>query len=254
MKQDIYDDKGFFLQYSKMRRSTGGLDSAEEWPAFRALLPDLTDKYVLDLGCGFGWHCRYARQQKARSVLGVDLSEQMLAQAKALTNDSGIQYRQSAIEDFEFQDSVFDVVISSLALHYVERFEVVCRKVHQALVVGGTFVLSVEHPIFTSRAEQEWFLSADGDRLHWPIDGYHEEGIRHTRWMADDVIKYHRTVATYVNTLIDSGFRISRLLEPGVSAERVIERPELKDERRRPIFMVIAAQKDLGSVLPLGLG
>ena len=90
MKQDIYDDKGFFLQYSKMRRSTGGLDSAEEWPAFRALLPDLMDKYVLDLGCGFGWHCRYARQQKARSVIGVDLSEQMLAQAKALTNDLGV--------------------------------------------------------------------------------------------------------------------------------------------------------------------
>jgi SAM-dependent methyltransferase len=243
MKQNIYDEQGFFLKYSKMPRSTGGLDSAEEWPAFRALLPDLTDKCVLDLGCGFGWHCRYARQQRARSVLGVDLSEQMLAQAKALTNDPAIQYRRSAIEDFEFHDSEFDVVISSLALHYVERFDVACKNICQVLVVGGTFVVSVEHPIFTSRAQQEWCLSADGDRLHWPIDGYHEEGIRHTRWMTDDVIKYHRTVATYVNTLIDSGFRISKLLEPGVSVERVFERPELKDERRRPIFLVIAAQK-----------
>ena len=229
-------------------------DAALDWwpeqrggmAAFRALLPDLTDKCVLVLGCGFGWHCRYARQQKARSVLGVDVSEEMLTQAKALTHDSGIQYRRSAIEDFEFHDSVFDVVISSLALHYVGRCDVVCHNVHQALVVGGTFVLSVEHPIFTSRAEQEWFLSADGERLHWPIDGYHEEGIRHTHWMADDVIKYHRTVATYGNTLIDSDFRISRLLEPGVSAERVIQRRELKDERRRLIFIVIAAQKDPG--------
>lgn len=246
MKQNIYDDQGFFLHYSRMPRSTSGLDGAEEWPAFQALLPDLADKCVLDLGCGFGWHCRYARKQKARSVVGVDLSEQMLAQAKALTNDSGIQYRRSAVEDFEFQDSVFDVVISSLALHYVEGLGVVCHNVYRALAVGGTFVLSVEHPVFTARAAQEWYLSADGERLHWPIDGYHEEGIRHTRWMADDVIKYHRTVATYVNTLIDSGLRITRLLEPGVSVERVIERPELKDERRRPIFLVIAARKGPG--------
>ena len=103
MKQNIYDDQEFFLHYSKMLRSTGGLDCAEEWPAFRALLPDLADKNVPDLGCGFGWHCRYARQQNARSVLGVNLSEQMLAQAKALTNDSGIQYRRSAIEALSFK-------------------------------------------------------------------------------------------------------------------------------------------------------
>jgi len=32
--------------------------------------------------------------------------------------------------------------------------------------------------------------------------------------MADDVIKYHRTAATYVSTVIDSGVRISKLLEP----------------------------------------
>jgi SAM-dependent methyltransferase len=54
---------------------------------------------VLDLGYGFGWHCRYAHEQQAQSVIGVDLSAKMLARAKLLTDDLGITYDQSAIED-----------------------------------------------------------------------------------------------------------------------------------------------------------
>ncbi len=243
MKQNIYDDHQFFANYSKMPRSIGGLDSAEEWIVFRALLPNLRDKRLLDLGCGFGWHCRYASQQEARSVLGIDLSLQMLTRAKAFTNDQRIEYRQCAIEDLEFHEAEFDVVISSLALHYVEHLDLLCRKIFRCLTVGGAFVFSVEHPIYTAIASQEWHLDLEGRRLHWPVDDYQEEGLRHTRWMADDVIKYHRTIATYVNNLIDSGFSIAKLLEPGLSRERVNERPDMKDERRRPMFLLIAARK-----------
>ena len=144
MRQNKYDDPAFFTKYSQMARSIGGLDAAGEWPAFRELLPELRDKDVLDLGCGFGWHCRYARAQQARSVVGVDLSEKMLARARESTNDSAIEYRQLAIEDIDFSTGTFDVVLSSLALHYVERFDIVCRKVHHCLVPEGIFVFSVE--------------------------------------------------------------------------------------------------------------
>jgi hypothetical protein len=54
MKQNKYDDPEFFEIYSQMPRSIGGLEKASEWPALRALLPDLRDKHVLDLGCGYG--------------------------------------------------------------------------------------------------------------------------------------------------------------------------------------------------------
>lgn len=137
MKQNKYDNPGFFANYSQMARSIGGLDAAGEWPAFRALLPKLRDKNVLDLGCGFGWHCRYAREQQAQSVVGVDLSEKMIARARESTNDPAIEYRQLAIEDIDFSAGEFDVVLSSLALHYVERFDPACRKVHHCLVPGA---------------------------------------------------------------------------------------------------------------------
>lgn len=88
MKQNKYDDPTFFANYSQMARSIGGLEAAGEWPAFRAMLPTLQNKNVLDLGCGFGWHCRYAREQGARWVLGIDLSEKMIARARESTNDA----------------------------------------------------------------------------------------------------------------------------------------------------------------------
>lgn len=241
MKQNKYDEADFFARYGNMPRSVGGLAEAGEWHAFRVLLPDLRDKRLLDLGCGFGWHCRYAREQQARSAVGVDLSEKMLARARETTSDPAIEYRRSAIEDIDFPADEFDVVISSLALHYVERFDVVCRKVHHCLTTGGAFVLSVEHPIVTALAAQDWHHGPDGERLHWPVDNYRQEGVRHVRWMANDVVKYHRTVETFVNALIDSGFAITKLREPEPSPEMLIEHPDWKDECRRPLFLLIAA-------------
>ena len=215
MKQNKYDDPNFFERYSAMDRSTGGLDRAGEWPAFKALLPDFRGKRVLDLGCGFGWHCRYARANGATAVTGIDLSERMLDRAREATDDPAVTYVRAAIEDIAFGPDAFDVVLSSLAFHYVERFDLVCRKVHDCLASGGDFVFSAEHPIFTARAEQDWWTGPAGERLHWPVDGYLLEGPRRTAWLAEDVVKYHRTVATYVDTVIDAGFVPRRIVEPG---------------------------------------
>jgi len=76
--QNIYDRPDFFEGYSQLDRSTEGLSGAPEWPALRAMLPDVRDLRVLDLGCGFGWFCRWAREHGAAEVLGLDLSERML--------------------------------------------------------------------------------------------------------------------------------------------------------------------------------
>ena len=78
MTQNIYDNDDFFAGYSKLGRSVEGLDGAAEWPALRALLPDRAGARVLDLGCGFGWFCRWARGAGAAEVCGLDVSEKML--------------------------------------------------------------------------------------------------------------------------------------------------------------------------------
>ncbi|AFC28605.1 type 11 methyltransferase [Paenibacillus mucilaginosus 3016] len=244
MKENKYDEPGFFGKYSQMPRSLGGLEAAGEWADFRALLPELDGRRVLDLGCGFGWHCRYAREQGARSVVGIDLSANMLERARAMTSDPQIEYRQLAVEEIDFSEGEFDVVISSLALHYVERFDAICRKVYHCLAPGGTFVLSVEHPIFTALPAQDWHYGPQGEKLHWPVDRYHEEGPRQARFLDHDVVKYHRTMAALVNAIIEAGFRLRKLSELEPTQEMLQRNPAWADEVRRPMFLLAAAGKD----------
>lgn len=243
MKQNKYDDPQFFAGYADMARSKGGLAAAGEWPVLQKMLPPLAGKRVLDLGCGFGWHCRYAREQGATTVLGVDISEKMLARAREMTDNPAINYRRAALEDLDLTPQSFDVVISSLALHYVERVDVVFRHIFDWLTPGGVAVLSVEHPVYTARAEQDWHYAPDGTRLFWPLDTYQDEGIRRTRWFTDNVVKYHRTVSTWLNTLIDAGFTIAHVAEPPPTAEAMAADPAMRDETRRPMFLLIRAEK-----------
>lgn len=77
-----YDNPDFFREYAKMARSRQGLAGAGEWHQLRQLFPALEGLRVLDLGCGYGWHCKYAAEQGAAEVLGIDLSQQMLEEAE----------------------------------------------------------------------------------------------------------------------------------------------------------------------------
>ncbi|PAD69789.1 SAM-dependent methyltransferase [Bacillus sp. 7586-K] len=243
MKQNKYDDIQFFSEYEKMPRSVKGLEAAGEWHVLKTLLPELKNKSVLDLGCGFGWHCRYAREQQASSVIGVDISEKMLQKAREKTDDPAISYIQMPIEEIDFSNGQFDVVLSSLAFHYIQSFREVCKKVYDSLKPEGSFVFSVEHPIFTSRDEQDWYYDDKGNRLHWAVDHYQSEGIRETTFLTNNVIKYHRTISTYLNDVMKVGFTISAVEEPIPSEEMLNTIPDMKDELRRPMFLMISAKK-----------
>lgn len=242
MTQNVYDTEEFFEGYSRLGRSVAGLDGAAEWPALHAMLPALRGLRLLDLGCGFGWFCRWARRQGAAHVLGIDVSERMLARARADTDDSAITYTRADLEHLELPPASFDLAYSSLVLHYIERLEALLAQVHRALVPGGYLVFSVEHPIYTAPADPRWSVDAAG-RTTWPVDGYLDEGPRSTDWLARGVIKQHRTVATYLNTLLHLGLAIAHVEEWGPTEEQVASRPGLADEHHRPPFLLVAARR-----------
>ena len=136
----------------------------------------------------------------------------------------------------------FDLAYSSLALHYIEHLRGVLEEVHRALVAGGRFVFSVEHPVFTAPSDPGWSVSASG-RKTWALDAYLEEGPRSTDWLAKGVIKQHRTLASYVNMLIAAGFILTHVEEWGPTDEQIAARPALADERRRPPFLLVSAAR-----------
>jgi len=240
MPQNIYDQPEFFAGYSRLARSQKGLDGAPEWPAIRAVLPPLAGRRIVDLGCGFGWFARWAMAQGASSVLGLDLSENMLARASAETMDPSVQYAIADLETLELPQAAFDLAYSSLAFHYVADFGRLARTVHRALVPGAHFVFTIEHPIYMAPRTPGWLVAEDGRRT-WPVDQYAVEGERRTDWLAKDVLKYHRTLGTTLNTLIDSGFAIRHVGEWSPTAEQVAALPALEEEIDRPMMVVIAA-------------
>jgi len=241
--QNIYDNPTFFAGYERLRETGTGLNDILEQPALWSMLPTSFDGLrVLDLGCGFGDFARKARKRGARTVVGIDVSANMLAKATRLTCDSGIEYRHTSIEHFDWAGEPFDLVVSSLALHYVENYEAAIACVAGLLVKGGRFVFSVEHPILTAMARQQWIRDLEGKALYWPVDDYRLEGLRKTKWFVDGVVKYHRTIETYVNGLIRGGFTLCCLKEPEpVPGSSPVEIPELDLHRRRPPFLLIAA-------------
>jgi len=244
MAQNIYDDPAFFEKYIKVPRQVQGLDAAPEWSNLRAMIPDLHGSKFLDLGCGFGWTCRWARENGAQAAHGIDLSQNMLSKAKEFPEDPAITYLQADLDKVKLPASSFDIAFSSLALHYLKNLPELVAQVYQCLIPGGTFVFSAEHPIWTAPRNPDWILDAEGRHV-WPLDRYLSEGPRITNWMAEGVIKQHRTIATYITIFLQAGFVLSAIDEWGPTLEQIEEFPDWAKARDRPVFFLMKVIKPI---------
>lgn len=242
--QNIYDDPQFFAGYSQMDRFKSGWGRAMEHSSFLELLGDVSGRRVLDLGCGAGQLAFYLADAGAAEVIGIDASERMLDVARAQWAHPRVSYRRESMEDAGFSPGAFDLVVSSLALHYVRDYASLVRHIAHWLTPGGLLVFSTEHPIYTARSSADgWVISAQGTRIAWALDDYTEEGLREHRWFVDGVRRYHRTLSTLLNGLIDAGLVIERVVESTPSDAWLLDRPQDADERRRPLFLLVRARK-----------
>lgn len=238
----IYDDKDFYEAYAQMSRSKEGLKSAGEWHQLQPLIPPLHGKVVLDLGCGYGWHSKYAAEQGALSVLGLDLSERMIEEARKRNSAVNVVYKICGIEEFEYPKSTYDFVISNLALHYIADLDSVFKKVFQTLKPGGIFLFNIEHPVFTSGINEDWIYCEDGTPKAWPIDRYFYSGERQTIFLGQRVSKQHHTLTQILMGVINAGFTLEHIEEAQPSKE-MMDMPGMKDELRRPMMLLVRAKK-----------
>lgn len=238
-----YDNPDFFDAYSQMERSKKGLEGAGEWHALKKLLPDFTGKTVLDLGCGYGWHCQYAVENGAEKVIGIDLSERMIEKAQEMNDSPKIRYHLMGMDEIDVLNETFDIVISSLALHYVPSFDEIAQKVHHCLKPTGDFVFSAEHPIFTAQGTEDWVYDQNEQPIYWPVDRYFDESIRETTFLGESVMKYHKTLTTYLDGLLTNGFQLTRIVEPMPAPEMLKASIEMRNELRRPMMLLVSAKK-----------
>ncbi|MCI8391350.1 MAG: class I SAM-dependent methyltransferase [Roseburia sp.] len=239
--QNGYDNEAFFEQYAKMPRSRDGLTAAGEWHQLKPMFPPLLGKHVLDLGCGYGWHCRYAAGQGAAEVLGIDISRKMIEEAKQRNADQRITYRLCGIEEYEYPENAWDCVVSNLALHYIGDLKGVFRNVFRTLKPGGVFVFNIEHPVFTAGVGQDWIYAEDGTPRYWPVDDYFKPGERSTHFLGCDVVKQHHTLTQILMGLLDAGFEL-KAVEEAKPPEEMMDLPGMTDELRRPMMLLIKAE------------
>lgn len=245
-KQNIYDNETFFEGYRKLREREVNANVLFEIPTLHKLMPDLNGKRVLDLGCGMGEHCKDYINRGAKRVVGVDISEKMLEVARKENSDENILYLNIPMEDILSIDEKFDVVISSLAIHYIEDFDGVVKAVYSLLEDGGIFLYSQENPMNTcySGSGSRWTLDENGVKIHANISNYCVEKRFDSTWFVDGVQKYHRMFSTIVNSLAEAGFRIVRMEEPYPTKELVEKYPEYYDLYHKPDFLFVKSVKE----------
>ncbi|MFJ6674815.1 class I SAM-dependent methyltransferase [Actinosynnema sp. NPDC091369] len=236
--RDLYDDARFFAGYRALRDSGIALNDAVEIPALERVLPPVVGASVVDLGCGAGELARRLADAGAAHVLAVDSSRRMLALA---VPHPRVRHLRADLEELALPPGSADLVVSSLALHYVADYPGLVRRVARWLRPGGRFAFSVEHPVCTAADPMTGWVRTERGTV-WPVDDYAAEGPRTQRWIIDGVRKHHRRLATLIGALLAAGLELTDVDEPVPDPAALAAHPELSDHLRRPPLLVLAAR------------
>jgi SAM-dependent methyltransferase len=245
---DLYDEPAFFARYQRLRAAGSGLNEELEQPALARMLPEVRDLDVVELGCGDGALARRLAGAGARSVLAVDSAARMLERA-ARQPHPRVRYARADIDSFELPAGGTDLVVSSLALHYVADYQGLLGRIAQWLRPGGGLVFSVEHPVCTAHDPMTGWQPL-GEGSIWPVDHYGRETARVQTWLGTQIVKHHRRLSTLVGALLAAGLVLTGLEEPQPDTSVVARRPDLAQHRRRPPLLLISASKPAGLETP----
>jgi SAM-dependent methyltransferase len=238
----FYDDDQVFATYMRHRQRDESPNDTLEKPDLLDLIGSAVGLRVVDLGCGDAQIGKELLAGGGASYLGVEPSQNMIGAARETLAGTGGEAVQATIEAWEYPAEAFDLVISRLALHYVEEIGATFRRVFRTLVPGGRFVFSVEHPVITS-CDRAYAPGPGARRQDWIVDGYHVSGRRVTNWMGQDVLKFHHTIEEYFSALTQAGFLVDGLREGRPRRELFLSEETYLRRLRIPLMLLLAAHK-----------
>lgn len=242
--KNIFDDETFFNGYKKIREGEHNYNNLIEQPAIKSLLPSIQNKKIVDLGCGYGGNCKEFVLEGAKKVTGIDISEKMLEVAINENFDEKIEYINLDMQEINILQDKYDLVFSSLAFHYVKDFQPLIKKIYNLLNKDGVLLFSQEHPITTApKIGPTWTKDSENRKIFFNLCDYMKNGERRSKWLIDDIEKYHRTISELINTLINENFIIEKIVEP-IPNEKTLEVASwLDDELEKPTAIIIKARK-----------
>lgn len=212
-----------------------------EEPALLDELGPIAGLRVLDLGCGDAAIGRTLLAAGCRSYLGLDGSTEMTRAANATLAGTSGRVDRMDIEKFSAPPHTFDLIISRLALHYVDDLDSVLSACWRSLSPSGRLLITVVHPVITSHEARQ---STNEARTSWVVDDYFHTGARQRNWLGNTVTWYHRTIEGYVAALTRAQFAITTLRECAPRHDRFEgDMAEFARRRRVPLFLLLAGSR-----------
>jgi len=226
----LYDDPALARAYARVT-AANVCNAAYERPAVRDVLGDVRGLDVLDAGAAAGEHSAWLAEHGAR-VVALDASEAMVHIARARLGDAATVLCADLARPLPLADASFDVVLSSLTLHYVEDWLPTLREFARVLRPGARLVVSTHHPALTDDPGADYHavrLVEEG----W--DGFGEGPV--------PMRFYHRPLERIVGDVLAAGFVLRALREPRPSAEADARDPTVAARlRTRPWFLILDAE------------
>lgn len=207
-----------------------------ERPATLSLLPGVKEKTILDAGCGPGIYSEWLIENGARKVVGIDASPKMIELARQRLG-AAVDLREANMnQPLGFLESEsFDIVLSPLALDYVEDWRSLFKEFYRILRAGGHFIFSIQHPFF--------------DYRYFKTNNYFQTEVVGVEWKGFGKTRVHmpsfrRPLEDALNPLFEAGFRMEKILEPKATEKlREVDPKHYEELAREPCFLCLRARK-----------
>lgn len=197
-----------------------------------------TPARALDVGCGEG---RFCRMLKARGVVttGVDPTRALIEEARRRDPDSA--YIEAGAEALPFAESMFDLVVSYLALIDIDDVPAAIAEMTRVLAPGGALLVANLNGFNTAGADRGFVRDALGRVSHYPVDHYLTARPVRVAWKGISIINHHRPLSFYMRLFLEQGLLLERFDEPAPSADA----PQAKADRHRraPYFCMMRWRK-----------
>ncbi|QGH35904.1 methyltransferase domain-containing protein [Gracilibacillus salitolerans] len=217
--------------YEKSVDHTSLYNSEYERPSMLAHLPrSLHNKNVLDAGCAAGWYTLQLIKRGA-NVVATDISLEMVNATKRRIGEKAKVHCLDLETELPFDDNSFDIILSSLTLHYIKEWDHVFHEFQRILKPQGILLFSIHHP-FT---DIKLLPDAKYFSTELIIDTWNKEGKLYK------VPFYRRPLNEIINST-QKNFSIEKITEPLPTMKFKEQSPEKYNRlMESPQFLIIKA-------------
>lgn len=204
----------------------------------------VTDKKILDLGCGEGGYSR-ALAHKGANVTSIDCAIDPINYAMKKANAEGLKIKhfvRNSNDLYDIQGSAFDIVLCSMMLMDIEDLEGTLKEIYRVIKPKGKVFISMLHPCYKPK-ESTWTLEAETVKVI--ISDY----FNPTEWVGEikginaPIIYRHRTLSDYIKAFNKIGFKLIDMNEPLPSAEQINLSPRINWLSKIPMFLFMELEK-----------